>query len=56
VKPDINSVEVHPQRVMGIGHAVDGVLLSGAGSMWQSRYLVNSDIFSTKFVFLATNN
>jgi len=33
---------------MGIGHAVDHVLLS-AGSLWQS------DIFSTNF-FWATNN
>jgi hypothetical protein len=42
---------------MGIGHAVDGVLLSGAGSLWQSRGTWSTVIsFSTKFVLLATNN
>jgi hypothetical protein len=32
VKPNINSVEVHPQ-LSNNGYAVDGVLV-GAGSLW----------------------
>jgi len=32
VKPNINSVEVHPQ-LSNNGHPVDGVLV-GAGSLW----------------------
>jgi hypothetical protein len=32
VKPNINSVEVHPQ-LSNNGHPVDGALV-GAGSMW----------------------
>jgi hypothetical protein len=32
VKPNINSVEVHPQ-LRNNGHPVDGVLV-GAGSLW----------------------
>jgi hypothetical protein len=32
VKPNINSVEVHPQ-LSNKGHAVDGALV-GAGSLW----------------------
>jgi len=35
VKPNINSVEVHPQ-LSNNGHPVDGVLV-GASSLWPSR-------------------
>jgi hypothetical protein len=35
VKPDINSVEVHPQLSHN-GHLVDGALV-GAGSLWPKR-------------------
>jgi len=35
VKPNINSVEVHPQ-LSNNGHPVDGALV-GAGSMWPFR-------------------
>jgi hypothetical protein len=33
VKPNINSVEVHPQLSNNIEHPVDGALV-GAGSPW----------------------
>jgi len=33
VKPNINSVEVHPQ-LSNNGHPVDGALVDGAGSLW----------------------
>jgi hypothetical protein len=36
VKPNINSVEVHPQ-LSNKGHPVDGVLV-GAGSLWLLCY------------------
>jgi len=36
VKPNINSVEVHPQ-LSNKGHPVDGVLV-GAGSLWPLCY------------------
>jgi len=35
VRPDINSVEVHPQ-LSNKGHPVDGALV-GAGSLWPSK-------------------
>jgi hypothetical protein len=33
VKPNINSVEVHPQ-LSNNGHPVDGALVGAAGSLW----------------------
>ncbi len=35
MKPNINSLEVHPQR-SNKGHPVDGALV-GVGSLWPSR-------------------
>jgi hypothetical protein len=35
MKPNINSVEVHPQ-LSNNGHSVDGVLV-GAGSLWPCK-------------------
>jgi hypothetical protein len=37
VKPNINSVEVHPQ-LSNNGHPVDGALV-GAGSLWPDRII-----------------
>ncbi len=40
-KPNINSVEVHPQQLGYNGHPMDGALV-GAGSLWPgegNRYL-----------------
>jgi hypothetical protein len=40
VKPNINSVEVHPQ-LSNNGHPVDGALVS-AGSLWPDRIISNT--------------
>jgi hypothetical protein len=44
MKPNINSVEVHPQ-LSNYGHPVDGLLV-GAGSLWPCRFIckINSSL------------
>ncbi len=39
VKPNINSVEVHPQQSNNNGHPVDGALV-GAGSLWPNNNMM----------------
>jgi hypothetical protein len=42
MKPNINSVELHPQ-LSNDGHPVDGALL-GAGSLWPSLEAVQNGL------------
>jgi hypothetical protein len=53
MKPNINSVELHPQ-LSNNGHAVDGALV-GAGSLWPpSNVYSQTDLTSVKkFIFPA---
>jgi hypothetical protein len=46
VKPNINSVEVHPQ-LSKYGHPVDGVLV-GAGSLWPCSFICKMNSSLTK--------
>jgi hypothetical protein len=54
VKPNINSVEVHPQLSKNNEHPVDGALVVGAGSPWPITlilsivYLITSVIRITR--------
>jgi hypothetical protein len=40
VKPNINSVEVHPELSYN-GHPVDGALVGAAGSPWLNLIYIN---------------
>jgi hypothetical protein len=54
VKPNISSVEVHPQ-LSNKGHPVDGVLV-GAGSLWPIWRVVVAASNCAKILFLGANS